>query len=479
VLTHSRVTTAARRAWRPGLRWRATAAFTLGGLVLSMVLVVSTYTLARGFLISQRENTALRQAYADASYVRNGLLTAGAEPSDVINDVSPRAGTLALITIGDLSYSSGLGASRSQLPAELISAVSNGTPAITWTTVAGQQSIVVGIPLSSVSAQYFEIASVDELERTLTVLRWVLLSVGVVTAAAAALLGRAVSARVIRPLDEVAEAASAIAAGQIDTRLEPTEDPDLVAIVASFNTMVDALATRIQRETRFTADVAHELRSPLTTLVTGVALLSARRDDLPPRSQQALGIVSQELERFRRTLQDLLELARMDAASASSSQSHVQTDLAALVRHTLADSGRDVDLLAVDDPGVVLQVKVDRREVERALGNLLENAEHYGGGVVAVGIRHDARSAYVSVDDAGPGVAAEDRERIFARFARGSNSRGSTKGTGLGLSLVAETAHRHHGAVWCTQAPAGGARFILRLPLETGSETGLTPRSHA
>jgi two-component system sensor histidine kinase MtrB len=77
VLTHSRVTAAARRAWRPGLRWRATAAFTLGGLVLSMVLVVSTYTLARGFLISQRENTALRQAYADASYVRNGLLTAG------------------------------------------------------------------------------------------------------------------------------------------------------------------------------------------------------------------------------------------------------------------------------------------------------------------------------------------------------------------------------------------------------------------
>ena len=74
-----------RTPWRPGLRWRATAAFTLGGLVLSTVLAGATYTLTRGYLIGQREDSALRQAYADASYVRNGLLTAGAEPSEVMN----------------------------------------------------------------------------------------------------------------------------------------------------------------------------------------------------------------------------------------------------------------------------------------------------------------------------------------------------------------------------------------------------------
>jgi len=464
-----RILAIARRR-RLGLRGRAMVAFALGGLVVSAVLTNATYLIARGYLVDQREASALRQAFADASFVRDGLLTAGSTPGEVIGDISPRAGSRVLVHVGGEWYSSDLADTGTELPTSLVDRVQAGSPAQVWVSASGQPMVATGTPLPAVNAEFYELSTAEELDRTLDVLRVVLLAVGAVTAAGAAVLGRYVARRVLQPLDEVAAAAAAIAAGRMDTRLSTTEDPDLVAIVASFNTMVDALSARIERETRFTADVSHELRSPLTTLVTGVELLGARRDQLPERSQQALDLVSRELDRFQRTLEDLLELARLDADPGTGQDSLVHSDIVTLVRQVMTESGRDPELLTVDvgtstpPPGPML-VNVDRRQIERALSNLLENAERHGQGIIDVQITRDSDSVYLTVDDAGPGVAPEERERIFARFARAPNSRGSIRGTGLGLSLVTETAQRHHGSVWCTQNTQGGARFVLRLPL--------------
>jgi signal transduction histidine kinase len=97
--------------------------------------------------------------------------------------------------------------------------------------------------------------------------------------------------------------------------------------------------------------------------------------------------------------------------------------------------------------------------------NLFENADGHGEGLAAVTVFRDAESVFVSVEDEGPGVAVEEREHIFDRFARGG-ARRSHPGTGLGLSIVAETARRHDGAVWVGDRPGGGARFVLRLPAD-------------
>ncbi len=96
--------------------------------------------------------------------------------------------------------------------------------------------------------------------------------------------------------------------------------------------------------------------------------------------------------------------------------------------------------------------------------NLFENADRHGSGLVAVEVSRTGGDVIVAVDDAGPGIAPEDRERIFDRFATGTKGRGSSSGTGLGLALVAETANVHKGAVWCVTSPQGGARFVVRLP---------------
>jgi signal transduction histidine kinase len=225
---------------------------------------------------------------------------------------------------------------------------------------------------------------------------------------------------------------------------------------------VDALADRIARDTRFVADVSHELRSPLTTLVTSVELLGTRRQELSDRSQQALLLVENELTRFRRTVDDLLELARLDSDAEAGPVPAVS--LSAVAREVLARRDGETEFRADDDPRTL--VRVDKGRLERALSNLVDNADRHGRGVRAVQVERTADSVLISVDDAGPGIPPEDRERIFERFTRGSGAaRRSLPGAGLGLAIVAETAAQAGGAAWCTDTTTGGTRFTLSLPV--------------
>jgi signal transduction histidine kinase len=287
-----------------------------------------------------------------------------------------------------------------------------------------------------------------------------LVACAVLTTVAGGLLGRVASRRVLAPLGDVTTAAASISAGDMDTRLSRTEDPDLATLVGSFNNMVDALDERIQRDARFAADVSHELRTPVTTLVTSLSVLH-EAPDLPPRSRHALELMSHELDRFRRSLEDLLALGRLDAGVQESQVAPAR--LTELVRQSLDASGRDPRLLHVDPPSADPVVMVDRRQVARALINLYDNADVHGAGLTSVSVAVNGEYADVYVDDRGTGVRPEDRQRVFDRFAR-LGQRGSATGTGLGLSIVEQTLTHHGGAVWCTDNPGGGARFVARLP---------------
>jgi signal transduction histidine kinase len=195
-------------------------------------------------------------------------------------------------------------------------------------------------------------------------------------------------------------------------------------------------------------------------LVASVDLLQARRGEMTPRQQQVLDLTSGELDRFRLLLDELLELARFDAGVPDASAPPV--DLHRLLVEAMEGSGRTAALLHGSEG---LRVRGDKRRLERAFVNLMDNADRYGGGLVGVTMVPGRGSVNVCVDDAGPGVPVEDRERIFARFATSGGGRGSTRGTGLGLAIVQETAASLGGLVWCTTRPGGGARFVVRLPV--------------
>ena len=445
-----------------GLRARIVLGFAVGTLLVSGVLVGVTFLLARSYLLDQREASLTQQAFADANALSSRLATAGAEVGDVLGELVPSGGADVVLHSGGTWYSSGLDVGAKDVPPELQEIVGSGSAATLRVDGPRGPTLLIGVPLADAGAQFYEAAPLAELQQVLRTLGLVLgAGAGAATAAGAG-FGAWASRRAVQPLEQVAGAATRIAGGDLTTRLPATDDPDLVAIVAGFNSMVDALAARIERDARFVGDVSHELRSPLTTLVTSVEVLGARRDELTPRGQQALALVEAELGRFRRTLDDLLQLARIDGAPAPEKAERVS--MAALVREVLLRGGGPVErLTAVDDADT--QVRADKTSLERAVRNLLDNAERHGGGVRAVTVEQRDGAVLVMVDDDGPGVPAEDRERIFERFTRGAHAaRRSLPGAGLGLAIVGETAARHGGAAWCADAPGGGARFTLALP---------------
>jgi signal transduction histidine kinase len=438
-----------------------TVSFAAGALVLSATLATGTYLVARDYLLEQRESSALDQGFADASFVRDGLRTAGTPVSDVLGNVSPPRDTVVFVRRDDDWFSSSLTRGRNEVPTSLREQVTGGSAGLVWTRNDDGPALAVGVPVPAVDAEFYEVVATPDLVRTLETLLTVLAVCALVTTLAGALLGRWAARRVLAPLDVVAGAAARIAGGELHTRLPSTEDPELVTIIGSFNTMVDALQERIERDARFTADVSHELRSPLTTLTTSVQVLQSRRESLPPPSRDALDLVAVELGRFRTALDDLLELGRLDAGAAGQVRSRV--DARDLVRNALWESGRSADLLAAGTPEPLV-VDIDKQQLNRALVNLFDNADRHGDGLVEVSVHGQASSVVVQVDDAGQGVPPEERTRIFERFVRGG-SRGSRPGTGLGLSLVAETLRAHGGLVRCIDSPSGGARFVVRLPL--------------
>jgi signal transduction histidine kinase len=261
----------------------------------------------------------------------------------------------------------------------------------------------------------------------------------------------------------------AIAGGRLDTRVAVVDDADLGALVTSFNEMARALQERIERDARFASDVSHELRSPLTTLTASIQVLEARRDELPERSQAALELLVADAQRFRAMVEDLLEISRFDAGAA-----HLELDevrISELVCNavglgTETDVEVDIEAAAAD-----CWVRVDKRRMVRVVANLLGNADRYAGGATRVTVGRVDDHVRIGVEDAGPGVPEEDRERVFERFARGAGSagrRGSGEGVGLGLALVREHVQLHGGRVWVEgRDDSPGARFVVELPILT------------
>lgn len=451
-----------------GLRARVTVAFALGALALSTVLSGMTFGLVRSSLVQQREESAMAQTFVNARVVRDGMRRPGSSDlSRVLTSLdSPDRGGVVL-HFGDRWFANSLVVGRDTLPDVLRERVARGQPARQRFFYGGEHWVAVGVPIPGAGVQFFEAFSLAEVERTLDVLGYSLAGAAVLTTMAGAAVGRWASARVLRPLAGVSEAAASLAAGSLETRLDVPADRDLAPLAESFNTMVDALSERISRDARFASDVSHELRSPLTTLTTSLEVMKGRRGELSPRGQAALDLVDADLRRFQRMVEDLLEISRFDVGVAELEVEEV--DLRDLVSHTLERNGGTVslDLQAVDGATTVLG---DKRRLERVVANLLENAAAYGGGATRVGVETGDGAVRVVVEDQGAGVAHHERALIFERFFRGSAAgrRGAGSGSGLGLALVEEHVRLHGGRVWVEDGPQGrGARFVVELPRPT------------
>lgn len=465
-----------------GLRGKMIAYFSLAAFAAAVALSVVTYASTRSYLLSQRTEVAMRQAFNNAQLVRTVLTSDRTVIGDLVTNIRSERGGYAVVHMNadengpDYFYAQEpLRFTQSNLPPDLVAETLGGKSGRQRFMFSGSPYEAIGIAMPSVRAEYFEAFPLSDIERTLSTIRTTL-SLGILLITiAAGVLGFSVSRNVLRPLKRVSNAANTIATGGLDTRLEPETDEDLNQLATSFNEMVDAVQARIEREQRFASDVSHELRSPVTALTTAVEVLETRRDDLSERNRQALDIVSTQVRRFDRTVLDLLELSRLDAGA---SETHLEFVRVADLIERIKDRHGYLNVPLINSlPNEINseQTLTDRRRIERILVNLLDNARDHGSGATRIGLDVDTSSHYLllSVEDAGPGVAASERERIFERFARGTASRNST-GSGLGLAIVYEHARVLGGQAWVENANSGGALFVvsMRRAVRTDDQDG-------
>ncbi|WP_344592331.1 HAMP domain-containing sensor histidine kinase [Actinomadura vinacea] len=278
--------------------------------------------------------------------------------------------------------------------------------------------------------------------------------------------------RLLRPVDDIQAELDEITATDLQRRVPVKRSRDEIARLAeSVNATLDRLESAAVRLRGFVSDASHELRSPLTGLRTELELALSDPEGTDHRT--TLRTLLATTERLNDVLDDLLALARLDAAPQAGSE---KVELHALAALEITRRHRRARF--VMEAGERVIVHGSALELGRLLTNLLDNADrHATAGVrVSVGTERSGTggpdTAVVEVVDDGPGIAPEDRERVFERFARLAHGRRmDAGGTGLGLAISRGIAVAHGGSLEVTDRPDGlsGARFVLRLPLAPSS----------
>ena len=313
----------------------------------------------------------------------------------------------------------------------------------------------------------------------------VLLGLGVVGGAGLAFIaGLALARRAMAPIAELTQAAREIERTRDPTvRLpRPEADDEVADLARTLEGMLHALdAARrdtegaLARQREFVADASHELRTPLTSILANLELLEA---SLSGDDAETAVAALRSSRRMRRLVGDLLLLARADAGREGL-RDHVQ--LAEIAREAAAEAAPvavDHELvLDLPEHGPVIDGVAD--DLHRLALNLIENALVHTppGTTVTVRVGEAAGQAVLEVEDSGPGIPPEARERIFDRFVRGQGETGG--GSGLGLAIVRAVALRHDGGVEVGSGATGGARFTVRLPVAADAPLAAPPPNPA
>ncbi len=483
-----------RLRWYRSLRWRLT--LTLMGL-LAVLLVLAggaEYSLLRGAVISSR-GQAMRVAFSDARglvarqdrlRVRTGRL-----PLTQRQQAAELVGAIAAGQFSAVALSPGLtvvasaapgGSAHAQPvtgvtvpllpPAQLASVLRSGTrgqPTLLGhgpderLAMAFAVDGAAGGPLGLVEVVQSAAAIQQELGRARLVLGLGTLAVLVL----ALLVGLWVTSRSLRRLELLTDAARRLGGGELSARSGLPPGGDEVAVLAGvFDQMAEAVektvavreeATRQMR--RFIADASHELRTPLTAIKGYLEVLERGAADDPKALARALQVMSQEAERMRRLVTDLLALARADSARPLDLR---PVDLRELLQDFLEERGADP---ATGPPGPLL-AQADPEALLTVISNLQGNAERHGEGRgVAWTLLREDETVGFSCSDQGPGISADDLPHIFERFYRAGESRSrDAGGSGLGLAIVRSLVEAQGGQVSAGPGPSGGATFKVLLP---------------
>ena len=317
-------------------------------------------------------------------------------------------------------------------------------------------------------------APLDDVEESTGLLaRSLALAVPAVTALLAALVW-ALAGRTLRPVEAIRREVAQIGATDLRRRVPvPPGDDEVARLARTMNAMLDRVEDASDRQRRFVGDASHELRTPLARMRSEIEVDLAHPDraDLVATHHSVLD----EAVGMQRLVDDLLRLARADGTGdgAGDGTGHAGGDTA--VRLDLVVAG-EVSRARADAPVAIdatdlapVPVAADEAELRRIAANVLDNATRHARSHVVVAVRAGDGTAELTVTDDGPGIPADQAERIFERFARLDDARSAADGgAGLGLAIAREIAERHGGTLTVDVGHRDGARFVLRLPPSPG-----------
>jgi signal transduction histidine kinase len=301
-------------------------------------------------------------------------------------------------------------------------------------------------------------------ERVESPTRSVALSVSVafpLLLAMAGVLAWILTGAALRPVEAIRAEVADLSAGDLHRRVpEPHTNDEIARLARTMNAMLDRLEQSAHQQRQFVSDASHELRSPIASVLAQVEVAAANptTSDWPA---VAAG-VADEATRLWRIVDDLLLLARSDEGEFVVRKEPVDLDEVVLAESVRL---RAHDRVTFDLSGVSAgRVLGDREQLRRLVRNLVDNAERHARSTVSLGVSRTNGRVELAVADDGPGIAPEDRERVFERFARLEESRDRpTGGTGLGLAIVGEIASVHGGTVSLSDGEPG-AQFVVSLP---------------
>ena len=309
-------------------------------------------------------------------------------------------------------------------------------------------------------------------QEILRALAFALVVFGLLAVVAAGVVVRRIARAGVAPVTALTAEVEQRAADDVLQPVHVGRDDEIGRLAVAFNHLLDTIQVSRVRQARFVADAGHELRTPLTSLRTNVELLAADTERAMLQPADRLSVIADvraQLVAFSELVSDLIGLTREDRTYAELAE----VDLTAVLEET-------VDRVSLRSVGLRWAVQLDTvflhgdaHLLSRAFANVLDNAVKYSppGGTVSVSLR----GGTVRIGDEGRGISPEDRPYVFDRFFRSEASR-ATPGTGLGLSITESVVRQHGGTVEVTEAPGGGALFVLTFPMAYGPQAAAATR---
>ena len=308
--------------------------------------------------------------------------------------------------------------------------------------------------------------SLAEVDRSAHRVLVLLLVGGLGALALVALGGWLIARRALMPVEQMTSQAERIGFGDLSERIPPPPvEDELGHLARTLNAMLARLEDGVESRQRLVADASHELRTPLAAMRAELDV-SLRHDELDPGARETLTSVREEIVGMGRIVENLLALARID-------EGHLELLLDDLDLHEVIGAAALAHKTAAGTAGVAIEIdgqpatlRADRLRLAQVANNLIGNAIRFSPRGATVHVSSFVTSTEVGfrVDDAGPGVPVEARERIFERFTRGDPARERDGGAGLGLAISREIVLAHGGRIWVEDHPPVGSRFTVAFP---------------